>query len=52
MGDVFTDRKIIVTGNKTYPDFHTFGWMSMIVDVTSVGGRNKKWFLDGSVSNA
>ena len=41
----------VVTGNKIHPDFHIPDWMSMIVDVTSVGRRDKKWFLKGPTSS-
>ena len=42
MGGIFSDREVVVTRNKTYPDFHTSGWMLMIVDVIFVDGRDKK----------
>ena len=42
MGGIFNDRQIVLTKNKVYSDFYTLGWMSMIVEVTSVGGRDKK----------
>ena len=44
MGGIFKDDQIIVMGNKTNLDFHTPGWMSMIVDMTPLGGRDMKFF--------
>ena len=35
---------------KTYPDFHTLGWMSMTANVTFMSGIDKKWFLNKSAS--
>ena len=40
MGGTFSDRLIVVTGNKESLDFHTSGWMSMTVDMTSVSGKD------------
>ena len=42
MGGLLNDRQIILTRNKAHPDFHAPGQDSMIVDVTPLGGRDKK----------
>ena len=44
MGGIFKNCQIVVMGNKAYPGFHTSDWMLMTVDMTPLGGRNKKWF--------
>ena len=41
MEGIFNDRQIVMTENKTYLDFHTASWMSITIDVTFVGGRDK-----------
>ena len=51
MRGIFSDCQIVLTGNETYPDFHTRGWMSITVDMISLRGRDKKWFLDGYASS-
>ena len=51
MGGISNDRHVVVTENKESPNFHTPGWMSMIVDMTPVSGKNKKCFLDKSASS-
>ena len=51
MRDIFNDRQIVVTGKKTYSNFHTPSWMSMIVNVTSIDGKDKKWLLNRSTSS-
>ena len=51
MGGLFTDNQIVLVGNKTYPGFHIPSWMSMTIDETSIGRRDKKWFLIGSASS-
>ena len=42
MEGLFTDCQVVVTGSKAYSDFHTPGWMSMTVDVTSACRIDKK----------
>ena len=34
-----------MTENKEIPDFHTPGWISMVVNVTPISQRDEKWFL-------
>ena len=51
MGGIFSDRQIVVVGNKKYLDFHTPGWRSRTTDITSVSGKHKKWFLGESASS-
>ena len=51
MEGMFNNRQIVVTENKRYPDFHTSDWMSMIIDVTSIGGGDKKWLMNRSASS-
>ena len=38
-------------GNKESLDFYTLGWMSMTVDMTTISGKGKKWFLNKFASN-
>ena len=51
MGGIFSDRQIAMMGNKESLDFHTSGWMSMIVDMKPVSGKDKLCFLNKSASS-
>ena len=42
MRGLFNDRQIVLADKKIYPGFHTPGWMSITVGMTSLGARDKK----------
>ena len=52
MGDIFNYYQIVLPENMTYPGFTLLVGCQMTVDMTSVGRRDKKWFLNGSTSSA
>ena len=44
-GGILSGRQVVVTRIRNLK-VSTPGWRSMVVDMTSISGRDKKWIMD------